>query len=690
VKGRLLLAGLLATAAVAGAGGREPRFRFERPIVPGATGPNRLEPDAGLLGGAALLVYEPGSKPGELGPFRAGLADLRFFDAAGREVPYLLVAPTRREPQWRPGRLLPIAATKKQSGFEVDLGTAAGPAQSFNRLRITGLPAPFLKRFQLEGGGDRSRWSLIIPEGTLFDLPEEGLRRLDVDLPAGDFRYFRLTWNDESSARMPLPGGVEARLVGPVDRAPAPRISLSFERRPSEPGKSRFRLRLPAAGLPVQALMLDVSESPAGPLLRPATVTEGRLAKDGDSEIAPVRLGEATLRRAVHDGVAASDLRIPVNLPQGRDLELTVDDGNNPPLPLVGVTAELAPLPWIYFEAPNTASLTARFGDRDALAPHYDLEALRDQVARTSTAAARWGEVRALEPKEKATIASPLPALGAPVDSGKFRYHRAIPAGQPGLNALLLDAAVLSRSPGLADVRLADSQGRQIPYILERLDEPLSHPLAALARQAKKGDSPSLSRYSVELPYPSLPAARLVLATTARVFEREIRLVEVHEVPASGREPQEPGEQTVAQAAWRHTDPETPAPQLTLELPSSKTTRFELLVEEGDNAPLPLDPPHLLLPAYRLRFFDPKEGSLKLLYGQPGLAPPRYDLALLAPRLVGEAAHEITLGPEPNQGSEPDAAATDRKIFWGALIGAVLVLLIILGRLLRGRPEGAA
>jgi uncharacterized protein DUF3999 len=697
VKKRVLLAILLAASALYAdaAASKEPRFGCERPVLPGATGPNRLEPDVVLLGGAAPLVYEPGSEAGELGRYRGGLADLRLFGAAGQEVPYLLIAPPSHAPEWRSGQLLPIAATKTESGFEADFGTAGPAARTLDRVRITGLPAPFLKRFRLEGSGDRSRWTLLVAEGTLFDLPEDSLRRLDVDFPAGDFRYLRLTWDDKSSARAPVPRQVEARLVQPVDAGPPVQVPVRFERRPSEPGKSRFRLHLPAARLPVVALILEVPGGPGGPLLRPTIVTEGRLtasAAGGSSDITPVRLGGATLRRAVYDGLSASDLRIPLAaLPDGRDLEMTVDDGSNPPLEVAGVIAELAPLPWIYFEASSTAPLTARFGDHEASPPRYDLEALRDQAARAHTATARWGETQDLEPQEKAAVASPLPALGAPVDPTGFRYRRKIPAGAPGLNALLLDAAVLSRSPGLADLRIADSQGRQVPYLLERLDEPMSLALPALARQAKKGDPPSLSRYSIELPYPSLPAARLVLATTARVFEREIRLVEVSE-GASVRERrrgEEPVEPTVAQAVWRHADPETPASQLILELPSSPATRFDLLVEEGDNAPLPLGPPRLLLPANRLRFFNSGAHPLTLLYGQPGLQPPRYDLSLLAPRLLGDAAHEITLGPEPRQSPEPDPGATEKKIFWGALVGAVLVLLFLLGRLLRGRPEGA-
>lgn len=105
---------------------------------------------------------------------------------------------------------------------------------------------------------------------------------------------------------------------------------------------------------------------------------------------------------------------------------------------------------------------------------------------------------------------------------------------------------------GLSDLRIADARGRQVPYLLERRDESLSLSLSSLARQAKKGDPSSLSRYRVELPYPSLPSARLVLATPARVFDREVRLVEVPEPALEPQGDREPGERTVAQAFWRH------------------------------------------------------------------------------------------------------------------------------------------
>jgi len=684
---RLLLA-LAALAATVASAAAPPHFRFERTVAPGAAGANRLEPDASLLAHAAQLA----PLASLASPGRGSLADLRLFDAAGKEIPYLLIPPRQSAPEWRRGRLLPIAPTKTASGFEVDLGEVS----AVDRLRLSGLRPPFLKRFRLEGGGDRSRWTLLVGQGTLFDLPDERLACTEVDFPAGEYRYLRLTWDDASSARLQAPDTADARLVRAADPAPPARFPVEVERRASEPGKSRFRLRLPGTEMPLAALELAVPGD--GPLLRQAEVTEGRLGGSEKAEIAPVRLGQGTLRRTRRGGLAAADLRIAIDRPQGRDLELTVEDGNNPPLELDGVQAVLAPLPWIYFEAADAAPLTARFGDRSAAPPSYDLEAMRELAGRAHPAAAAWGALRDLAPAEPFAAASSVPQVGAPIERGRFRFARGISTGPPGLASLVLDAAVLAHAaPGLGDLRIvvrvegSGDTGHQIPYVLERRDEPMSLTLAALEKEAaKKGDPPGLSRYALKLPYATLPAARLVLATKARVFEREVRLLQAEHSERSegaegsqgagrGREPAE--DRVVAVASWRHADPETPAPPIGLDLPAGD--RFELVIDEGDNAPLPLEPPQLQLPSVRLRYFQPVEGSLELLYGEPGLAPPRYDLSLFSAQLLGETARDVTLRPEPKPGEVPDAAAVPRTVFWAALGIAVLALLVVLGRLLR-------
>ncbi|MFL5615926.1 MAG: DUF3999 family protein [Gemmatimonadaceae bacterium] len=645
--------------------------RAERRVLPGGRGPNQLALDATFLAGAQpFKVGEVTAAEGRVAVATGGGSDLRLFDRATREVPYLLITP-RVEARWRATRLLPVAPTKVTSAFEVDLETSL----LIDRVRFAGLPAPFLKRVQLEGSGDRTHWTLLVADGTLFDLPNEDLELTALDFVAGAYRYLRLTWDDRSSRRMPLPRQVEARIASPT-HGPAPlRTPIVLERRPSEPGKSRFRLRLPGAHLPIVAIELAVA---GGDILRSARITEGRL--DG-STVVPTELGSATLRRSVRDGVAAAQLRIPIAPPSESELELSVDDGSNSPLDATGATAVFAALSFIYFESTGD-TLIARYGNDRLVPPRYDLEAERDRVPSLALSAAHWGgtgDLAAAAPDS--TVAMPI--TGATIDVGGFRYTRALPLGTPGLTTLPLDAAALAHG-SLADTRIATADGHQVPFLVERLDEPLSVALPMPARITRRGDPGSRTRYRIQLPYSGLPAGRLIVHTDARVFNREVAL---QMLPSADDDPRaRGGPVTLSTTAWRHTDPDQPASALSLELPPVRVAEVTLVIDEGDNAPLPIRDATLLLPAYRLRFFRDAHTPLRLIYGRSDLTPPRYDLALLAPRLLGAPAHDIVPGAE-QEGADV-TGVTPTIVFWCALGAAVLVLIVMIARLLR--PGGGA
>jgi hypothetical protein len=657
----------------------EPHFRYERAVISGAAGPNRLPVDAPLLVGARPLRYTSiGGGVERHVSFLGGLEDLRLYDPAGHEVGYLLIGPPEPAERWQDGSILPVASTEEESGFEVDLGSAL----RVDRVRLSGIPAPFLKRVRLEGGGDRAHWSELVAEGTLFDLPSEGLQRTELDFTPGEFQYFRVTWNDRNSAPVPLPHSVSARLVAPQPSLRRTTIPLSFTRVAGEPGQSRFHLHLPGPHLPITAIELKCGD---GPLLRQAYVKEPEPASN---ESAPVLLGRGILKRAVRGDLTAADLRIPINWPTEPDIGLIVEDGDNAPLELLAVSAELAPLPWIYFESAAGESLTARFGDPQLGPARYDLEAMREASSRMQFADAHWGETRDLGPPSTEPVpeGSPLPALGAAIDTTAFRYARKLPAGAPGLTALLLDDAVLAHSQDLHDLRIAEGSGYQVPYLLDKLDQPLSIDLRELqVISPAKGQPAGHTRYRLALPYDSLPAARLVLTTNARVFSRQVAVV-VERPAADARS--EPRRETLASALWAHTTPETPAPSLVLQLRPAASASLELVVDEGDNSALPILRPKLLLPAYRIRFFRPDEQELTLLYGQPRLAMPRYDLALMAERMRGATANEIAAGQEISAAALPvqHGTGTETKVFWGALVAAVVILVALVARLV-GRAE---
>ena len=660
-------------------------FRFERPIVVDGSGPRRLAIDVPLLVGGSPFRTVSRSFDASTGHATTvvgdGLRDLRVYDASGREVGYLLVANPPAAPRYKLATILPVAPVEtekeKTSGFEADLGEAL----VVDGFRIDGLTTPFLKRVKVEGSGDRQHWTLLVGEGTVFDLPEERLRQTELRFTPGSYRYVRLIWDDSKSARLMQPASVAARQV--QSAAPPPPLSapLTFERRPSEPGRSRFRVRLPGAHLPIVGLDLDVAP---GYVLRDATVYEARLS---GSAVAPVALGQTTLRRVVRGDLSASSLRIPIEPPTEAQLDLDVNDGANAPLDLKGVTATFADLPWIYLEA-AAGTLTARYGNATLTAPRYDIEAARQQIAIDTIAHASWGEPRARSTDENAGgVAPPMPALGSVLDPTLFKYVRTLPSGEARLVAVSLDAAVLAHSSagGFADLRVIDSGGRQVPYLMERAAEPLSldldvERLATPPRTLPPSRS-ARSVYRVKLPFSGLPASRLVLPTTARVFERAVTVAVEREANERRRDP---WLDTIVSTRWMHADQENPSVALTVSLPPMQATDLLVIVDEGDNAVLPIGRAQVLLPSYRLRLFRPGATAVRVAYGRTDLGRPQYDLALLGPQVMGAPALDVALGSEqPNDAAASTATLVSPRLFWAALGVAAIVLVGLIARLLK-------
>jgi hypothetical protein len=274
---------------------------------------------------------------------------------------------------------------------------------------------------------------------------------------------------------------------------------------------------------------------------------------------------------------------------------------------------------------------------------------------------------------------------GASIDRRSFRYQRRIPAGEPGVATLRLDLAAVTHSR-IADLRIVTSEGFQVPYLLEgdpsplRVDLPVPSPVTdpEAANDVSQRGGRHRSVYALALPLKSMPACSLHLETRERVFEREVSVLAKEE---DARKRDAGRWQTRAWGTWRHTDPDSPAAPLVLDLPSVATTDARLVVDEGDNRPLPLDRAWLDMRTARLRFVREGSQELRLMYGRADLGPPRYDLALIEPRLRAENAVEVTAEPE----TDVEGPATDRAttIFWAALIAAVVVLVIVLARLLR-------
>ena len=234
---------------------------------------------------------------------------------------------------------------------------------------------------------------------------------------------------------------------------------------------------------------------------------------------------------------------------------------------------------------------------------------------------------------------------------------------------LPLDAAALAHSQGptrrFADVRVVDASNAQVPYLLERRDERLSldlelKPATPQARELQ--DRPGRrSFYLITLPFENLPGPVIALQTSGTVFRRFVQLG-VERPPDRRR--REAAFEQLAQAVWEHSDGAIAPPPLELALPSERSRELLLIVDEGDNKPLPVTGVKLLLPGWQLRFHRPA-GSLRLLYGKADIGSPHYDVAVLAPSVMTGPASVVVA--EPERAAEPPATIVSPRAFWVGL-----------------------
>jgi hypothetical protein len=320
---------------------------------------------------------------------------------------------------------------------------------------------------------------------------------------------------------------------------------------------------------------------------------------------------------------------------------------------------------------------------------------MRQAAAGFAAALLVWSTAAAQTSGSSPPAGSPagLHDRGAPIDVSGFAYQRKVLDGPPGLVLLPLDAAALAHSQGplrtFADVRIVDDQDVQVPYVLEQ--RPARLTMEVQVRKTvprvrefttRKGLTPiARSFYAITLPYENLPQPSLVLETSEAIF---LRVLELGVQRSADRRHRDDWFEPVAKASWQHADPRKPASPIEISFQRQPVRELMLVVEEGDNRPLPITGSRLLLPGWQLRFFHTGT-PLRLIYGRNEATEPRYDVAMLAPSEMKGLAREITAGPEA-VASGPVALVSPR-VFW---IGLSLAVAALLGLIVRLISSGTA
>lgn len=603
---------------------------------------------------------------------RAGLEDLRLLDAEGKEIPYLIERPLQSAATVFPAR----SFEARIRGDTTVLTLETGQIQPVEELMLETPARRFVTSARVEASTDSETWRAIQTEAPLFDYGD-GARKLGIPLPPGAWPKLRITVSNGPAAIAFT--GAKVRVTAPET---APALPYGLEIREREEFGDRTRLVLRAEGS--HATLADV-EIAATDLLFTRTVT---LAYPNvvENEVREVPLARGTIYRVEVPGQPASSnlvFALDVTVP-ARELILTVDNGNSPPLNVTAIRARRRPVyvSWL-LTRPGVHHLLS--GNATCPAPRYDLSGMPSAAKGTLVVPRRVSPLATNDNFRAKEVLPEAATEGSALDVARWGFRKRVTVSGPGIQQLELDPETLAGSGAeLRDARLIQN-GKQVPFVIERSSLIRRIPLPA----ERKDDPqrPTVSHWVLKLPFAALPLRQITCECDAPYFKRDAALSE--QVPD---ERGNPYRAHLGGAAWVRDLNQERSP---LPLPIQGGVRTATLfvdIENGDNPPLALARFMASYAVTRLLFKASGTGELWLYYGNREVASPRYDIDLIARQLLSAEKQKPTLAvaevlPAGLRSRQPESGAQN-YLLWGVLGLAVVVMLAIVSRLLP-KPGGA-
>ena len=602
---------------------------------------------------------------------RPGLEDLRLYDDAGNEVPYVIE------------RLLPRPkVVQRAKSFQVSLGASTtvitietGLAQPVDGVTLETPASGFIKAVLIEGSSDGRSWQTLARGQPVFRQPS-GVGHLHLSFPPAGLRWLRLTVDDQRSLPVPVTGA----LVFGADAEPVPTewMLVGIAERDENPGETRLALSLGAANLSVASVQIETGE----PLFtRRVTLAVPEVSEDAVRE---QTVGQGVVYRVAVEGQpASSKLSVPLeNLVRSRELLLLIQNDDSPPLPVTAVRVERRPVYLAFLaRAPGAYHLLA--GNSHCAAPRYDLAALGMNLQSVPVL-----PFKLPPPSDNPNYHSPevLPRLdvtGAPLDVSEWQFRKPVIIASTGAQQVELDLDVLAHAgSGLASLRLLHASN-QVPYILETTS--ISRAITPVVTATNDVKNPKLSRWIIKFPRPGLPLTRITCAARTPLFQRQVLLYE-----ELADERGAPYRHALGGNSWSQT-PERKSKEFSLMLnDAARGDTLILELDNGDNPPIELDNFRSYYPVTRLLFKSTSADRVSLYYGNPRTSSPRYDLSLVTDQLLSADKKTASLAAEERLKSiswrEKGVPAAGGVVFLGILVLVVLVLLVIISRLLP-KPE---
>lgn len=343
-------------------------FRYERVLtVPAATG-------AGTATRQACAVLD-GGLYAHAAP---GLADVRLYrtDADMRETPYVIQEEMPAEAQLREAAPLNLGHKGAHTTFEV-----AMPEGRYSDVELDISAKDFIASVAVTGAPDETgREGTEFGLFTIFDLTGQKLGRSTVlHLPESDLKY--LYFRIDGPVK---PEDVHGVVVGRV-ATKQPFVTVADTNQVTQKDKKTVATFRVAAHVPVERVEFELGAQPVnfsrGVTVRARAIPAAPLRTD-EEPAAPVEMQGNLLRvHTVRDGRHIDEEDLVVDAPagafgeDGSEWTVTVDNGDDAPLPIERVRLEMAERK-LCFDAAARAAYTLFYGDAALAAPRYDYATL--------------------------------------------------------------------------------------------------------------------------------------------------------------------------------------------------------------------------------------------------------------------------------------------------------------------------
>jgi hypothetical protein len=354
----------------------------------------------GTRGETARLALDNDVFDKSAGP---NLPDLRVLCGENDDIGYVVYAPQQAEPRIERSQARAFnIAERGTEASELTLDLGENPPVT-NRIHVRTPARNFGCAVTVEGSDDNQAWRTIRKDAAIFDFGGDIQRQFTtVTIPDTRMRYLRVVVAAPPGAGPIDLVGADVLQEQPPEKPDLPLLVSRPVANRSESQQARethVTLDLGARHLPVQTVTVSTPQENFSRTVR--------IEVSDDNEHWQFA-GGGTLFRFKTDRYREE--RLTVTFPEafGRYVRLKIENGDDTPLPIAGVTVQGRPR-YVYFPFEAGKQYRLFYGNPDARTPRYDYAAVFAKVDRRAAVETRLGEPRQ-NPRFIATRAAQSPS----------------------------------------------------------------------------------------------------------------------------------------------------------------------------------------------------------------------------------------------------------------------------------------